>query len=164
MQESNFEPFTSGPPTYTGIAKGMWQFIPETGERYGLKIGPLRGCGRRPGRRSARLEESHHRRRAVHQGYLRDRRAGVRPARHGLLQLGRGARHQPAAEHAGESAGAELLEGPREAPRPGARHQTYDYVFYIVAAAVIGENPRLFGFKFDNPLAFAEQAIPAGPK
>jgi hypothetical protein len=27
-------------------------------------------------------------------------------------------------------------------------------VFYIVSAAVIGENPRLFGFSFDNPLAF----------
>jgi len=25
-------------------------------------------------------------------------------------------------------------------------------VFYIIAAAVIGENPRLFGFDFDNPL------------
>jgi len=35
--------------------------------------------------------------------------------------------------------------------------QTYDYVFYIVSAAVIGENPRLFGFQFDDPLAFAEQ-------
>jgi hypothetical protein len=34
--------------------------------------------------------------------------------------------------------------------------QTYDYVFNIVSAAVIGENPRLFGFDFDNPLAFAE--------
>ena len=31
--------------------------------------------------------------------------------------------------------------------------QTYDYVFYIVSAAVIGENPRLFGFDFENPLA-----------
>jgi len=30
--------------------------------------------------------------------------------------------------------------------------QTYDYVFYIVSAAVIGENPRLFGFPFDSPL------------
>ena len=30
--------------------------------------------------------------------------------------------------------------------------QTYDYVFYIFSAAVIGENPRLFGFDFDNPL------------
>jgi len=34
--------------------------------------------------------------------------------------------------------------------------QTYDYVFNIVSAAVIGENPRLFGFQFDNPLAFAD--------
>jgi membrane-bound lytic murein transglycosylase D len=30
--------------------------------------------------------------------------------------------------------------------------ETYDYVFYIIAAAVIGENPRLFGFDLDNPL------------
>jgi len=31
--------------------------------------------------------------------------------------------------------------------------ETYDYVFYIVSAVVIGENPRLFGFDFDNPLS-----------
>ena len=31
--------------------------------------------------------------------------------------------------------------------------ETYDYVFYIFSAAVIGENPRLFGFNLDNPLA-----------
>ncbi len=31
--------------------------------------------------------------------------------------------------------------------------ETYDYVFYIASAALIGENPRLFGFNFDNPLA-----------
>jgi len=30
-------------------------------------------------------------------------------------------------------------------------------VFYIVAAAVIGENPRQFGFDFDNPLAFLDK-------
>ena len=34
--------------------------------------------------------------------------------------------------------------------------ETYDYVFYIISAAVIGENPKLFGFQFDNPLAAAE--------
>ena len=34
--------------------------------------------------------------------------------------------------------------------------ETYDYVFYIFSAAVIGENPRLFGFQFDNPLAHLE--------
>jgi membrane-bound lytic murein transglycosylase D len=31
-------------------------------------------------------------------------------------------------------------------------HETYNYVFYIVSAAVIGENPALFGFSFQNPL------------
>ena len=38
--------------------------------------------------------------------------------------------------------------------------QTYDYVFSIVAAAALGENPRVFGLPFDNPLGFldAEQA------
>ena len=30
--------------------------------------------------------------------------------------------------------------------------ETKDYVLKIVAAAVIGQNPRLFGFDFDNPL------------
>ena len=41
MQESDFDPFRAGPPTSWGIAKGMWQFIPETGARYGLSAGPL---------------------------------------------------------------------------------------------------------------------------
>jgi len=36
--------------------------------------------------------------------------------------------------------------------------ETYKYVYYIFSAAVIGENPRLFGFDFDNPLAPAGQA------
>jgi hypothetical protein len=31
--------------------------------------------------------------------------------------------------------------------------ETYDYVFYIISAAVIGENPRLFGFDFPPPFA-----------
>jgi len=30
--------------------------------------------------------------------------------------------------------------------------ETYDYVFYILPAAVIGENPKLFGFEFEDPL------------
>jgi hypothetical protein len=30
-------------------------------------------------------------------------------------------------------------------------------VFYIVSAAVIGENPKLFGFQMENPLAFLQQ-------
>lgn len=30
--------------------------------------------------------------------------------------------------------------------------ETYDYVFYIFSAAVIGEDPKHFGFKFNPPL------------
>jgi len=40
--------------------------------------------------------------------------------------------------------------------------QTYDYAFYIVSAAVIGENPRLFGFDFESPLASAISKAPIG--
>jgi hypothetical protein len=29
--------------------------------------------------------------------------------------------------------------------------ETYNYVFYLVSAAVIGEDPELFGFHFENP-------------
>ena len=31
-------------------------------------------------------------------------------------------------------------------------YETYAYVLFIVSAAVIGENPRLFGIDCDNPL------------
>jgi hypothetical protein len=31
--------------------------------------------------------------------------------------------------------------------------ETYNYVFSIFSATVIGENPELFGFEMDNPLA-----------
>jgi membrane-bound lytic murein transglycosylase D len=30
--------------------------------------------------------------------------------------------------------------------------ETYSYVLSIMSAAIIGEDPRLFGFDFDNPL------------
>jgi hypothetical protein len=47
----------------------------------------------------------------------------------------------------------QLLEKYRhEIPR-----ETYDYVFYIFSAAVIGENPNLFGFEFENPLAHLDE-------
>jgi membrane-bound lytic murein transglycosylase D len=35
--------------------------------------------------------------------------------------------------------------------------ETYDYVFYVISAAVIGENPGLFGFDFDNPLGHFQE-------
>ncbi len=40
--------------------------------------------------------------------------------------------------------------------------ETYHYVFSIVSAAVIGENPELFGFEFSPPLPRAGDG-PDGP-
>jgi hypothetical protein len=37
--------------------------------------------------------------------------------------------------------------------------ETYQYVFYIFSAAVIGENPELYGFKFLNPLKSVVEKI-----
>ena len=42
LQERNFRTDAIGPQTRFGIAKGMWQFIPGTAQRYGLQIGPKR--------------------------------------------------------------------------------------------------------------------------
>ena len=122
MQESDFDEVASGPPTRMGIAKGMWQFIPETAARYGLTIGPLAAFRRPdPGGRSAQMGEGHPGGGRLHQGYLLHRRAGVRAAGHGVLQLGRASDHQHAAKHAGQSQGAQLLESARAASRPGSQ-------------------------------------------
>ena len=65
----------------------------------------------------------------------------------------------------GESRVIKIIEGMPENPKERnfwkllAEHkaeipkETYNYVFSIFAASVIGENPKLFGFDFDNPLA-----------
>jgi hypothetical protein len=41
LKESGFDNQAIGPKTRFGIAKGMWQFIPTTARRYGLRTGPL---------------------------------------------------------------------------------------------------------------------------
>jgi len=155
MQESSFNPHAVGPPTRWGIAKGMWQFIPETGQRYGLKIGPLAS--------QAGIDQFDDRfdwekatpaaARYIKDIYSTDAQAS------GLLVM--------ASYNWGEYRVIDLLRkmpaDPRQRNfwkllalyRERMPLQTYEYVFYIVSAAVIGENPRLFGFKFDNPLSFA---------
>ena len=152
MQESDFDPFISGSPTRWGIAKGMWQFIPETGARYGLTIGPLSRLPRPdPGDDRHDWEKST---RAAAQ-YIKDIYATDAQAS-GLLVM--------ASYNWGEHRVIDLLRtmpaNPRERNfwkvlekhREKIPLQTYEYVFHIVAAAVIGENPRLFGFPFDSPL------------
>jgi membrane-bound lytic murein transglycosylase D len=160
MQESDFLPFRSGPPTRWGIAKGMWQFIPETGKKYGLTIGRLKdspqvdlGDERLDWRKATGAAASY-----VKDLYATDAQAS------GLLVI--------ASYNWGERRVIDILrkmpENPRdrnfwkllEKHRDQVPGQTYDYVFSIVSAAVIGENPRLFGFDFDNPLLEATRQSP----
>jgi len=136
LQESNFEARIVGPWTRYGHAKGMWQFIPETGRRYGLTTGPLvdQGVYDPQDERHARLE--------------------------GLID------EQQADPFAGIPQNPQQRSYWRFLNEYGDRmpQQTKDYVFYIVSAAVIGQNPRLFGFDFDNPLEpYMARAAVAAP-
>jgi hypothetical protein len=155
MQESGFDTYISGPMTHKGIAKGMWQFIPETAVKYGLKVGPLVDL-RRPDPADERQHFDLATKAAVR--YLKDLYTTDAQAS-GLLVM--------ACYNWGEQRVLPLVQkmpaNPRERNywrliaqyRDKVPKETYDYVFYIVSAAVIGENPRLFGFDFDNPLVDA---------
>ncbi len=153
LQESNLNVNAVGPPTRFGIAKGMWQFIPATANRYGLRPGPL---VEKP--KVDHKDDRHHFGRSTLAAarYLRDIYATDAQAS-GLLVM--------ASYNWGEHRVIPLLQtmppNPRERNfwqllekyRNKIPDQTYDYVFSIISAAVVGENPRLFGFDFDNPLA-----------
>ncbi|MBW2054997.1 MAG: FHA domain-containing protein [Deltaproteobacteria bacterium] len=153
LQESNLNPNACGPDTRFGIAKGMWQFIPSTAEVYDLNTGPLVGepisdpDDDRHDFRKSTLAAA----RYLKDIYTTDAQAS------GLLVM--------ASYNWGEDRVIKLIESMPENPRERnfwqlisqyrnkIPAQTYDYVFSIFSAAVIGENPRLFGFEFDNPLA-----------
>lgn len=153
LQESGLDVNAVGPPTRFGIAKGMWQFIPATADRYGLRTGPLADAAQPDPQ-----DERHHFQRATLAAarYLRDIYATDAQAS-GLLVM--------AAYNWGEQRVVPLLQAMPQNPRQRnfwellgkyrqkVPEETYDYVFSIFSAAVIGENPRLFGFDFDNPLA-----------
>jgi hypothetical protein len=154
MQESSFMPTAVGPPTPYGIPKGMWQFVPEAGSRYGLRTGPF-SLDARVDLQDDRMDWEKSTRAAAR--YIKDLYSTEAQAS-GLLVM--------ASYNWGDGHVRDRLKkmplNPRErnfwtllAQYPGdVPPQVHDYVFSIVAAAAIGENPRLFGFQFDNPLAF----------
>jgi peptidoglycan lytic transglycosylase D len=156
LQESDFNELASGPPTKWGYAKGMWQIIPDTAKRYGLTIGPLAAYPRPdPADDRHKWEkETDAAARYIKDIYSTDAQAS------GLLVM--------ASYNWGEQRVINIIrtmpQNPRERNfwklldryRERVPNQTYDYVLNIVSAAVIGENPRLFGFAFDNPLAFVD--------
>jgi hypothetical protein len=152
LKESGFNPKKCGIKTQSGIAKGMWQFIPKTAEYYGLSIGQLADYAiydyqdqRHDFEKSTRAAAC-----CIKDLYTTDAQAS------GLLVI---ACYNWGAGRVLERV-RQLPKNPRERNfwnllqnyRDQIPQETYDYVFYIFAAAVIGENPRLFHFKFDNPL------------
>jgi membrane-bound lytic murein transglycosylase D len=155
LQESDFNAFASGPPTYMGIAKGMWQFVPDTAKRYGLTIGPLAAVPQ-PDANDDRHKWDKATVAAAR--YIKDIYATDAQAS-GLLVM--------AGYNWGENRVIRMIRS--LSPNPKDRNfwrlveryripdETYNYVFSIVAAAVIGENPRMFGFQFDNPMKFLEE-------
>jgi hypothetical protein len=158
LQESSFNAYAVGPPTYKGFAKGAWQFIPETAIKYGLKLGPQFELPRPdPGDDRHNFEKST-RDAAKYLKFLYSTEAQAS----GLLVM--------ASYNWGEDRVVPLIrrlpENPRERNfwqlRAKYREQipaeTYNYVLSIFSAAVIGENPRLFGFDFDSPLRIIDRS------
>lgn len=151
LQESKLDPEAIGPSTRYGVPKGMWQLIPSTAEAYGLRLGPLQGE-----RQVDPADERHDVAKATAAAarYLSDIYETDAQAS-GLLVM--------AAYNLGEP---RLLSMVRSLPEsPSERNfwtliethgeeiptETYNYVYRIVSAAVIGQDPELFGFDFDPP-------------
>jgi hypothetical protein len=152
LQESKFDTKAIGPSTRFGVPKGLWQLIPPTAEAYGLRLGPLQGE-----RKFDPSDERHDVAKATSAAarYLSDIYTTDAQAS-GLLVM--------ASYNMGETRLRRLIRSLPESPadrnfwallekhRKEIPAETYDYVFRVVSAAVIGANPRLFGFNFDSPL------------
>ncbi len=152
LQESKFDPKAIGPSGNFGVPKGLWQLIPSTAEAYGLRLGPLRGD-----RAFDPQDERHDPARATAAAarYLEDLYSTDAQAS-GLLVL--------ASYNMGDTRMRRLLRSLPESPvernywKLLDRHQaeipgeTQDYVLRIIAAAAIGEDPKLFGFSVPGPL------------
>jgi membrane-bound lytic murein transglycosylase D len=159
LQESDYKEKSVGPKTYMGYAKGIWHFIAPTAKRYGLKIGPLKDTNEYDPD-----DERFNFFKATIAGteYLKTV-YGTDAQASGLLVV--------ASYNWGENRVIryinQLTKNPKERnfwkllSNYGDKipKQTHDYVFYIFSAAVIGENPKLFGFHFDNPIKRALQIL-----
>ena len=149
LQESGFDAKAIGPKTRMGYAKGIWQFISPTAKDFGLKTGPLQHLAEYDpdDERFDFSKATAAAARYIKRIYLTDAQAS------GLLVI--------ASYNWGEGNVTRMIK--QMPPNPQDRNfwqlmkrfkipqETYDYVFLIVAAAVIGENPQLFGFNFSPP-------------
>jgi len=183
LQESDFRTDAVGPPTRWGIAKGMWQFIPSTARMFDLAPGPRaddpvvdpmddRHDFARSTDAAARYLQTIYTTDAQASGLLVI--ASYNWGEHRVNRKLAGMADAPA-EPLIPATGIpdEVLAGiPAD---PGERtywrflteyrdrmpEETRTYVLRVFAAAVIGQDPRRFGFPFDNPLQGAIEAFDA---
>src|SRR3989304_3327045 len=151
LQESSFNDRAVGPPARLGIAKGIWQFIPPPAVQFGLGTGPLVEVAQYDPR-----EERHDFEKATQAAarYLNDI-YNTEAQASGLLVI--------ASYNWGENNIKSIINKMPMNPRERnfwklLEHykipkETYDYVFYIFSAAVIGEDPHHFGFDYKNPIS-----------
>ena len=154
LQESGFNVKAIGPQTRMGYAKGMWQFIAPTARDYGLKPGPLQHLAEYDpdDERFNFPKATDAAARYIKRIYLTDAQAS------GLLVI--------ASYNWGEGNVTRMIKQMPQNPQDRnfwqllkqfkIPRETYDYVFMIIAAAVIGENPQLFGFDFPPPFPNAK--------
>jgi hypothetical protein len=148
LQESEFNPAAVGPATTAGSAKGLWQLTPEVARRYGLTLGPLSG---QPVFDAA--DERHDVARSTEAAtrHLEDLYVS-KAAGSALLAV--------AAYSAGENVVLRRLEAMPDDPRvrnfwnfynnQWLSAQTRDYVMLIFSAALICEQPDVFGVPIER--------------
>lgn len=166
LQESRFDTSAVGPETRWGIAKGMWQFIPSTAQRYGLQPGPRadaravdpqdeRHDFEKSTRAAARYLQTIYSTKAQASGLLVV--ASYNWGEHRVINK---MERLPGPQGIPQQALAGIPEDPDERNywrflreyRDRMPEETKDYVLKIFSAAVIGHNPPVFGFDFENPL------------
>jgi hypothetical protein len=129
----------------------MWQFVPATAVQYGLKTGPLVDVAKVDPR-----DERHDVSKSTEAAakYLSDM-YNTEAQASGLLVVAsynwghnvvKGLIRQMPGSARERNFWKFLAEYRDKIPK-----QTYDYVFYIFSAAVIGDNPKLWGFNFERP-------------
>ena len=182
LQESDFDVDAVGPPTRWGIAKGMWQFIPSTARRFGLAPGP-----RAADAVVDPLDERHDFERSTDAAsrylqtiYTTDAQASgllvIASYNWGEHRINRKLSRLPdpsaapagPAGHSGDVF-AGIPEDPSERTywrflteyRDRMPEETRTYVLRVFAAAVIGQDPKRYGFPFDNPLQPAIRSFDA---
>ena len=150
LQESNYDINAIGPETRYGIAKGAWQLLAGTGQDFGVTPGPLADV-REYDELDGRFDFAQATRAATK--YLKKIYSTEAQAS-GLLVM--------ASYNYGDNRVKNMIKQMPDNPRERnfwrflqsyeLPTETRDYVFFIFSAAVIGEDPQHFGFKFNPPL------------